>query len=48
MLRWRFAMAATIIAALIGLCWLDAHSRGRGSELLPALFSSPSRQPPRR
>ncbi len=36
MLRWRFAVAAAIIAALIGLCWLDARSAQPGLWLLPA------------
>ena len=36
MLRWRFAVAAAIIAALIGLCWLDARAARPGLWLLPA------------
>ncbi len=36
MLRWRFPVAAAIVAALIGLCWLDARSAQPGLWLLPA------------
>ena len=36
MLRWRFPLAVLIIAALAGLCWLDAHSTLAGLWLLPA------------
>ena len=36
MLRWRFPLAVLIIAALAGLCWLDARSAIAGLWLLPA------------
>ena len=40
MLRWRLIVAAAIIAALIGLYWLDAYSTRRG--LWPGLWLLPA------
>jgi len=37
MLRWRLLLATVIIAALAGLCWLDAQSPIAGLWLLPVL-----------
>lgn len=36
MLRWRLAIGALLIAALAGICWLDAHAQ-RGGAYLAAL-----------
>jgi phosphatidate cytidylyltransferase len=37
MLRWRLLLSVVIVAALAGLCWLDAQSAIPGLWLLPAL-----------
>jgi phosphatidate cytidylyltransferase len=35
MLRWRLTLGAVLIAALVGLCWLDWHATRPGIVLLP-------------
>ena len=35
MLRWRLLLGTTFIAALVGLCWLDAHAETPGMWLFP-------------
>jgi len=35
MLRWRLTLGVLIVAALVGLCWLDAHSAIPGLWLMP-------------
>ena len=35
MLRWRLVLGTLIIAALVGLCWLDAQANMPGVYLLP-------------
>ncbi len=35
MLRWRLSLGAIFIAAIIGLCWMDVHSRIPGLWLFP-------------
>ena len=38
MLRWRFLLGTLIIAALAGLCWLDARAAVPGSYLMPVVI----------
>jgi phosphatidate cytidylyltransferase len=35
LLSWRITLSAVFIAALVGLCWLDAHAAQPGTYLLP-------------
>jgi len=39
MLRWRLLLGTLIIAALVGLCWLDAQAARPGIWLLPVLLA---------
>ena len=38
MLRWRLLLGTLIIAALVGLCWLDGHATVPGIWLLPVVI----------
>ncbi len=38
MLRWRLLLGFTFVAALVGLCWLDAHAATPGAWLLPLVL----------
>jgi phosphatidate cytidylyltransferase len=38
MLRWRLLLGILIVAALVGLCWLDAHASMPGIWLLPLVI----------
>jgi phosphatidate cytidylyltransferase len=38
MLRWRFLLGTVIVAALVGLCWLDWRATRPGIVLLPVAF----------
>jgi phosphatidate cytidylyltransferase len=38
MLRWRLILGVLIVAALVGLCWLDAHAAIPGIWLMPLVI----------
>lgn len=38
MLRWRFLLGTLLIAAMIGLCWLDMHAPVPGLYLMPVVI----------
>lgn len=38
MLRWRLLLGTLIVAALVGLCWLDATTKVPGAWLLPVVI----------
>jgi phosphatidate cytidylyltransferase len=40
MLRWRLFLGTLIIAALVGLCWLDGHATVPGAWLLPVVIAA--------